>query len=141
MNQYPVLVYGTLRPGGSNYSYFLDGATMLETNVRIDGFTMLAGSGYPYLIEGDRTVTATLVYILPEDYVDVMRRLDFLEGFKSEGSNSNHYDRKLVTFDNDGVPTQAWVYVAAPNTARQALSMLPILESGDWIEHAMANRI
>lgn len=133
--QYPVLVYGTLRPGGGNYNYFLDGYTTSEENIRIDGFTMFGQSGYPYLALGNNTITATLVTIEPDVYDRIMRGLDSLEGYRGEGNAHNHYDRVLHTFTWKGVERKAWIYVAINDYSVRLAHSLPVIASGDWIKH------
>lgn len=129
------LVYGTLRPGDGNYNHFLAGDTIFEENVQLEGFTMYAGSGYPYLAYGNNTVTATFVTVSDEKYEDVLRRLDMLEGFTSFDSNTNHYDRKLHTFILNGEEKQAWIYLASSWVHNDIRDTFPVLQSGDWIKH------
>jgi gamma-glutamylcyclotransferase (GGCT)/AIG2-like uncharacterized protein YtfP len=139
--KYPFLVYGTLRPSGTNYEPFLGGSTESEKDVRIKGFNMYAGKGYPFLTSGSREVTATLVYVKPDEYDDVLGGLDYLEGYLDEGHPNNHYDRVKHTFpDDDGNKVTAWLYVASPHTQSYVEHSLPVLEEGDWIEHAKKER-
>lgn len=135
---HPVLVYGTLRPSGSNYGRFLKGSTSKEQKIEIDGFTMYDGNGFPFLTKGDSKVTATLVHLDDETYRDVMDGLDFLEGFKDDNDPSNGYDRVLHTFEVDGKETQAWLYVASPSIAEYVKQELPVIDKGDWLEHDAA---
>lgn len=135
MTQYPALVYGTLRPGCSNYKYFLDGETISEEIVTIDGFTMRGRTGYPYVVQGSKTITATLVHVHPYVYDEVMQDLDYLEGFHGDGSPDNHYDRILHTFTVNGEEVTAWIYVASKGYGRYMAYDLPVIESGDWVEH------
>jgi gamma-glutamylcyclotransferase (GGCT)/AIG2-like uncharacterized protein YtfP len=133
--QYPVLVYGTLRPGCGNYNAFLAGNTVLEQDVAIDGFDMYTNGGFPYLVDGDSTVTATLVYLDSENYDETMQGLDFLEGFHGEGSYMNHYDRRLLKFTVDGLDRQAWIYIASEHTGARVRETLPLIEHGDWLRY------
>lgn len=134
-NTLPVLVYGTLRPGCSNYPSFLEGRTVDEQNVRIDGFTMHSRGGFPYLVRGEGTVTATLVSIPQGRYTEVMRGLDMLEGFHGDNDPHNHYDRVVHTVTlPDGTEVDAFIYVAAPRVADEVRKNLPVIESGDWVQ-------
>lgn len=130
----PALVYGTLRPGQHNYATFLEGTTTKETTVRVNGFRMYGGSGFPYVTEGEATdsIVAELVYIDPEVYDLVLHRLDFLEGYRGEDT-SNHYDRITATVEVDGEMVEAWIYVAG-DYAKGQLHQLPVVEHGDWIQ-------
>lgn len=138
--QFPVLVYGTLRPTGSNYNYFLRGQTTYEQNVRLDGFAMFSAGGFPYLTRGDQRITATLVVINPEDYVATLRSLDFLEGFRGEGNYMNHYDRVLHTFEHDGESITAWIYVISDGN-EEYVKGLPPVASGDWLVEVWENEL
>lgn len=137
--EYPVLVYGTLRPGCGNYRNFLEGRTVHEETVSVEGFAMHGRSGFPYLLLGERTIVGTLVYIAPDLYKRTLKGLDSLEGFYGVGQRMNHYDRKLVTFDFNDVTRKAWVYVANHALSRDIQNQLPVIESGDWLLHT--NRI
>lgn len=133
--QHPVLVYGTLRPGGWNYRVFLQGHTETENDIRVTGFNMYGGmkEGFPYVTRGEGTITGTLIHITPEDYDEVMKGLDFLEGYRGEGKR-NHYERKLVTVqDENGEDVQAWIYVVEGATAALVASTLERTLNGDWI--------
>ena len=135
MNNLPVLVYGTLRPGGSNYGGFLQGLTTAEQNVQLEGFIMYGESGCPFLDRGDRVVTATLVHLEENHYQETLAHLDLLEGYRGPGDDENSYERILHTFTLDGVKTQAWVYVMSDSLKVYVLGSTPVLESGDWIAH------
>jgi len=139
--EFPVLVYGTLRPTGGNYEYFLDGSTYSEETVTLSGFTMYGNSGCPFLALGDRTITATLVYIDSYRYATVMKQLDSLESFRGEGDPSNGYERILHTFKHDGREVQAWIYVASERILPNIIRTTPVLESGDWIAHVNEERV
>jgi gamma-glutamylcyclotransferase (GGCT)/AIG2-like uncharacterized protein YtfP len=135
MKQYPVLVYGTLRPTGGNYENFLIGATTAEFTVRLDGFTMYDNGMFPYLDRGDSTITATLLFLDEEQYTDRMAVLDRLEGY-AEDRTRNHYDRILHTFNVGDLTVQAWMYLASPSTmARAHQGGIEVVESGDWIAY------
>ncbi len=130
----PALVYGTLRPGEHNYKTFLEGMTIKESTVIVNGFRMYSGGGFPYITpagENDNIV-AELVYIDPEAYDYVMHRLDFLEGYRGEDRH-NHYDRRIATVMVDGEAIDAWIYVAGAYV-RDDLTKLPEVEHGDWVK-------
>jgi gamma-glutamylcyclotransferase (GGCT)/AIG2-like uncharacterized protein YtfP len=134
----PVLVYGTLRPMGGNYEYFLGGRTVSEQDVVLDGFTMYGGGGCPFLAVGDRQIVATLVHLTEDEYVDTMKGLDFLEGYRGPGDPFNGYERILHTFTLDGEEIQAWIYVASDRILPSIIESTPVLEGGDWIAHVQA---
>lgn len=134
---HPVLVYGTLRPEGTNYNHFMEGNTVDEKNVELDGFTMYDGKGFPFLTKGEAgsKVVATLTYMNDKKYRRVMEDLDTLESFRDDGDPMNGYDRVLHTITVEGSEVNAWIYVASPSVAKYAERTLPVIESGDWIKH------
>jgi gamma-glutamylcyclotransferase (GGCT)/AIG2-like uncharacterized protein YtfP len=139
--QYPVLVYGTLRPGCGNYTYCLQGRTVFEQDVTLNGFVMHSNGGFPYLVDGEGSVTATLAYLNPDAamFADTMEGLDGLEGFYGEGNPMNHYDRRLIDFESDGLIGKAWIYIASER-AQERVKELPVIESGDWLEFQAEQR-
>lgn len=137
----PALVYGTLRPGQHNYTTFLEGMTTKETTVRVNGFRMYGGGGFPYITEADadESIVAELVYIDPEVYGRVLRGLDFLEGYRSD-EGPNHYDRITATVEINGETVEAWIYVAG-DYAKGGLDKLPVVEHGDWIKFDLEENV
>lgn len=134
MSNASVLVYGTLRPGQSNYYNFLEGRTERERTVTLKGYRMYAGMGFPYVIQTDtdETIVADLIDLQADSYDETVRGLDMLEGYRGPGLN-NHYDRVLVTVEDvDGTEVQAWIYVAHKSMHRQIAENLPVLAGGDW---------
>jgi gamma-glutamylcyclotransferase (GGCT)/AIG2-like uncharacterized protein YtfP len=130
--QYPVLTYGTLRPGNHNY-VLLDGYTTYEVDVDVEGFNMYVFSGYPYVIDGEDTIKATLNFVHADVYDDVMYDLDMLEGFLGEGNPFNHYDRILVDVDFADTTIKAWMYVARDAvTVARVKDQLRYWPFGDW---------
>ena len=134
--QYCTLVYGTLRPGGRNYDYFLKGLTVHEENIRLSGFTMYGGATFPYVTKGGNDeIVATMVHIDPDVYDSVLSRLDYLEGREDKNDPYNRYDRILHSFEINGVEYKGWIYVAANQYIGELARSLPVLEDGDWISH------
>lgn len=136
MSIYPVLVYGTLRPGGSNYGHFLAGRTTNERTIGLNGFRMLGGQGYPYVIKGDAEdkIVGTLCDIDPAKYDDVVEGLDFLEGYRGPDED-NHYDRVLIKFTlGNGEVVKAWTYLANRSMVGRIVKNLPVVEHGDWLK-------
>lgn len=130
----PVLTYGSLRPGCHNY-VILEGATLLETTVTVNGFDMYAASGYPYVMDGEGSVEATLNFIHPDFYAEVMEDLDTLEGYHAEGSLMNHYDRILVNVHAYDMDIEAYMYVARNPRVMKRVKTLEKVEDGNWLNH------
>jgi gamma-glutamylcyclotransferase (GGCT)/AIG2-like uncharacterized protein YtfP len=139
--QYPVLTYGTLRPGCGNYEWCLKGETIHEETVELEGLQMRGNSGFPYVLEVEGAkIVATLNYIAPDRYDSVLASMDSLEGYRADAHNHNHYDRILFDFESNGTKRQAYIYVARSRFAREMAEALPVIEDGDWIEHMRKDR-
>lgn len=133
----PFFVYGTLRPGESNYLKLLAHIDIENRSAQLEGAVLHDGPGYPYMFEADiGTVVGDLVYICsdPNDYTLNLQRLDELEGFdpKATEPSQNHYERKrVVVSDSDAQKVQAWAYFAGEQiTAKDHTK----IESGDWLK-------
>lgn len=144
----PVFVYGTLRPGQGNYNWSLKGNTTREVTATLDNSTMYSNGGFPYVLEnGDDSekVTGTLVFIEEDEYLDVMRSLDMLEGTRHNDDNSedgvaedtrNHYNRvKRVVATENGEQYVCWTYIPPRNSWNYIISQNKRVEGGDWVEH------
>lgn len=131
----PYLVYGTLRPGGSN-AHLIDrhGATY-GGSLTLDHYAMYdAPAGYPYVVPEEGAPPVVLDVVLPpaDARVQLALRadLDALEGFEV-GGGMNHYERVATAFPDpsgDG-PRWGWLYVAGPGALIDDLARI---DSGDW---------
>lgn len=133
MQQLPVFVYGTLRPGCANFSWTLDGNTTSITPATLDAAVMYRGPGFPYVAAGDGVVVGDLIDLVPGRYRDVLATLDRLEGYDPDRrGGSNHYDRVQRTVTTADGPRPAWVYMVASGPGREPI------RSGDWLAAAVA---
>lgn len=123
--QYPIFVYGTLRKGFHNYRTYLNNRTYKEIPATTRGKMYSLGS-FPAVVEGDKTIYGELMYIKPEEYINVLHDLDFLEGFYVV--EDSMYVRKLVDcFDMKGRKIKAWIYLWNRN-----IENFSEIISGDW---------
>jgi gamma-glutamylcyclotransferase (GGCT)/AIG2-like uncharacterized protein YtfP len=136
MINHPFFVYGTLRLGQGNYR-LLAGHAVGEFPAVLDGHA-LYGPGLPYVTagEGDSAVVGDLIFVDPGRYVEVLARLDCLEGYRP-GSRHSHYERearpvRYVCADGAEATTVAWVYLAGP-AARERLRAAEPIAGGDWL--------
>lgn len=146
----PVLVYGTLRKGEGNYYGCIVGYPHSIEIVRLPGFQMYGGWGFPYVIEDDNaSIVAELVTFEGDDetYQKFLRGLDTLEGYygiNTDGTypSMNHYDRILTTveFEDGREPVEAYIYVANRSMYKRVMEDLPAVEGGDWIEFSRRPR-
>lgn len=130
MDQRPLFVYGTLRPGQGNHG-LLAGRTVQEEPARAPGVA-LYGWGLPYAVPfpGASTV-GTLVTITPDLYWDVLIDLDRLEGYRPDRPDRSHYLRRPRTvLTTAGATHTAWVYLAGPSFNPAGMRRIP---SGDWL--------
>ncbi|MFW2512647.1 gamma-glutamylcyclotransferase family protein [Demequina sp. SO4-13] len=131
----PYLVYGTLRPGGSNAHLIgRHGATHGGSST-LDGYAMYdALAGYPYVVPDVGARTVALDIVLPPADAAAARALradlDALEGFEG-AARLNHYERVAVPFAEPGTGRSrwGWLYVAGAGALIDGLARI---ESGDW---------
>lgn len=134
----PAFVYGTLRNGCGNYEWLLKGHTKAEMPAKLEGAIMFNLGGCPMIFpteEGETgTIVGELMYINDEEYPQVLRGLDNLEGYRpDQRKDYNNYNRERVTVTlEDGSKVVAWVYWGSRDGRNY-----PKIESGDWMD---ANR-
>jgi len=110
--QLPIFVYGTLKEGEHNFRLLegrLDGVETAE----LRGFEMYSVHGmFPAIMEGKGAVKGQLIYIHPELYHKVMRKVDRLEGYSENNPGASMYVRKQVfVINSEGNTEPAWVYI------------------------------
>jgi gamma-glutamylcyclotransferase (GGCT)/AIG2-like uncharacterized protein YtfP len=134
--RYPVFVYGTLRHGFGNYLRLLKGNTHYEESAITKGEIRPVGlhGGFPCLSDNDEMVVrGDLMFIREDVYEEVMRSLDWLEGYKSGFPESSMYVRELRDVATERGTVKAWVYIwnrEKPATDR--------IISGDWERYTIA---
>ncbi|WP_307791320.1 gamma-glutamylcyclotransferase family protein [Streptomyces actuosus] len=134
--QLPFFVYGTLRPGEPHHATLLSGRTRREEPGRLPGAVLYDGPGYPYAVEDPGgVVTGELVTAEPEDYGELLTKLDRLEEFRPGDPLRSLYERveRHVVRDADGTSVRAWVYLAAPTVAARLRARGRPIEGGDWL--------
>ena len=121
-----IFVYGTLKKGFSNHNRILEGYDIKITPAWTYG--MLYDLGYfPALTEGNNKVYGELIEF---DNLEILRRVDSLEGFRGENSNFNFYDRKEVQVYTNEKTIFAWVFFISANTLIDYDEK--IISSGVW---------
>ena len=125
-----LLVYGTLRPGGTNHP--LLGSTVSEDTVAVTGLALHAGPGFPYATPslGGRIV-ATLCTIsrptgLPRCVASTSSRATTLP----VRSSSHYLRRRWPVTTPAGATVQAWIYLAG---RRVNLAGYPRIPDGNWL--------
>ena len=121
----PFFVYGTLRPGESNYARYIGGSTQTEEPAILRPATLVTDGIYPYLIMApdlagpDDHVQGMLLTVQPERYLETLQRLDWLEDYKPF-SPLSLYERIRQLVQTEAGPVEAWMYVAGPWVLRNA---------------------
>lgn len=112
LEQLPVFVYGTLRPGEKNYRRYLAGRTISEVAATASGqLYFVADGGYPYVIQGEGSVVGKLVYLVPDRYEQTLQDLDALEEYvPGDEKNSVYLRRRALVRLPDGNERVAWIY-------------------------------
>ncbi|WP_305043258.1 gamma-glutamylcyclotransferase family protein [Geoalkalibacter sp.] len=112
MEQLPIFVYGTLRPGEKNYRAYLGGRTLAEIPASVRGeLYFVEDGGYPYLVDGAGRVEGELVILVPEDYAQTLEMLDALEEYDPNNEAASVYLRRQGRVRlTDGTETDAWTY-------------------------------
>lgn len=107
----PFFVYGTLLPAQPNFVLWEQAITRIVPATL--GHARLFDMGhYPMLVEElGATAFGAIITIRPEQYSDIMERLDFLEGYDPAHPDAGEYIRvKRIARLNTGLPQAIWVY-------------------------------
>lgn len=142
----PFLVYGTLRQGYGN-SVLLNGAIENIDLVSLKGIALYSEpESVPFCYpKEDGLLVAEMVTVNEEDYANVLRRVDSLEGFRLNDDNTpsqtNLYNRNRVEFEHEGETVAAWIYLATedPANSQDYWYMGPLVEHGDWHTNNIIN--
>jgi gamma-glutamylcyclotransferase (GGCT)/AIG2-like uncharacterized protein YtfP len=124
MTGHILFVYGTLLTGFGNWSYYL--APQEGTPNTLAGYTMYSLGGFPAIIETGNPDDVVRGEVFQVDS-QRLRKIDFLEGYREEGSNGNHYNRVEVELLGSGIRAFTYVY-AHP----ESLDSRPAVAEGDW---------
>lgn len=131
----PYLVYGTLRPGGSNSHLLLRHGAAHAGRLSLPGFLMHdSPAGYPYITPGPPDAMIVVDVVRPPAGASarrgLRRDLDALEDFVI-GGVANNYERVATAFDDPIEQRRCWgwLYVVG---AGALIDGLPAIASGDW---------
>ena len=130
MKKIDVFVYGTLKPGESNYLNYCAGKTIKETKAYTWGELYHLSLGYPAITEGDNKIEG---YLLTFADASILTSLDELEDYHQERSPElNEYYRQQVPVYNltDDFLGSAWSYLMGLEKIKQ-LRGIP-LNCGYW---------
>lgn len=121
----PLFVYGTLRPGGGLYPYYLADAATHVAQVAAPGglFLVSARGGYPVWVrEVEGEVRGDLFLVDPAAFADT-RRMEEGAGYRTVETEVRYLDEERAT--------AAWAFAYPAHYPRG-----PRIASGDWFDHA-----
>ena len=101
-----LFTYGTLKRGFQNHHRIFGGYDIKITPAWTYG--KLYDLGYfPALTEGNNKVYGELIEF---DNPAILKRVDYLEGYRGENSNYNFYERRDIQVFTDKNEVTAWAY-------------------------------
>jgi gamma-glutamylcyclotransferase (GGCT)/AIG2-like uncharacterized protein YtfP len=126
-----VFVYGTLKPGGTNFDCHCGNRVIASQRAYIYGdLYHFSSLGYPGAIHGTRQVHG---FVLSFDDATILSKLDDLEDYDPQRQSAeNDYTRELVTTHTlDKTPSgSAWAYFMNPHHIQQFGGIL--IRNGWW---------
>lgn len=105
-----VFVYGTLKPGESNYQRYCAGKVINVKRAIAFGQLYALPFGYPAMIPGSDRIAG---FVLSFSHEDILTYLDFLEGYipGQPGEENEYYRQQIITYNLDlTFLTLAWAY-------------------------------
>ena len=129
MNNF-IFVYGSLKVGFIN-SFEFDKDRILMIPAKIKG-KMYDIGGFPGVITGNSTIYGELH--LYKDIENVLERMDFIESFSLENSETSFYIRKLVNVRIYDYCIKAWCYFLNEELIFND-DFLKEIKSGKWNEN------
>ncbi len=115
-----IFVYGTLKPGESNFEQYCANRVIATQAAIAYGLLFDLHLGYPSMTEGDRPVYG---YLLSFTDTTMLKAMDELEDFDpSRPADRNEYNRvQIEIFDLRGRSLgNAWVYLMSLDLVKQA---------------------
>jgi gamma-glutamylcyclotransferase (GGCT)/AIG2-like uncharacterized protein YtfP len=110
-NLVKVFVYGTLKPGESNYQRYCAGLVVESQRAIALGQLFALPCGYPAMTLGDGLVQG---YLLSFNNIDILHHLDWLEDYDPKRpTTENEYNRQQIEIYNLEMVSLglAWVYL------------------------------
>ncbi len=129
LNTVNIFVYGTLKPGESNYQRYCAGKVLSAKRAIALGQLFALPIGYPAMTRGDSPVHG---YLLSFPDETVLRHLDWLEDYDPHRTEvENEYNRRQIkTYDQAWASLGlAWVYLMTPE---QVYSFGGVLLPDGW---------
>jgi gamma-glutamylcyclotransferase (GGCT)/AIG2-like uncharacterized protein YtfP len=134
LNPIKVFVYGTLKPGESNYARYCVGKVVEEKRAIAFGQLYHLSLGYPAITPGESKVQGFLL-TFADPYI--LRYLDELEDYEqNRRPEENEYNRQQIEiYDLEGRSLGlAWVYLMTSEQVQRLNGVL--IPSGWWNGYA-----
>lgn len=132
-----VFVYGTLKKGFANHDRIFTGCNIKIKPAWTYGKLYGLKWGFPAMLDlgeylvGPDSINKVYGELVEFDDQAILKKIDRLEGFRSNGSRSNFYMREIVTvYINDDQPLQAWIYLLTKNKVNEIGGT--IIPTGRW---------
>jgi gamma-glutamylcyclotransferase (GGCT)/AIG2-like uncharacterized protein YtfP len=132
MEQLPFFVYGTLIPDQPNYYLWKDSIINTKKGL-IKNYQLFDMGHYPMIIELEgNNVSGMLMYIKTEDYDQMARIIDNLEGYNPEKHGSSAYNREIRDIElENGELEKAWIYIGSEKYVKKENTV----KDGNWVNH------
>jgi len=122
-----VFVYGTLKKGFSNHNRILAGNDVKISPVWTYGELYDLGWGFPAMTKGSLKVYGDL---LEFNDLEILNRIDMLEGYRGIDSPYNFYTRKEIQVFKNKNSINSWVYLLEKDRILDDNGLL--ISSGKW---------
>ncbi|NLL30475.1 MAG: gamma-glutamylcyclotransferase [Clostridiales bacterium] len=131
-----IFTYGSLREGFFNYNSYLSGKVISTRIGKLKNADLyhMPYKGYPAILPGTGEVIGEVMEI--KDYENVMKAIDKMEGFISEGNPNNEYNKKLLEVEfEDGTKEKCYVYCYNKANDDRFEKEAILISGHDWKEY------
>jgi len=110
-----IFVYGTLKQGFGNHHRIFGGYDIKITPAFTKGKLYDLG-WYPAMTVGTDKVFGELIEF---DNLEILKKVDYLEGFRCVNHPHNYYERRMVDVFVDDDTVKAWIYFLSVEQVKQ----------------------
>lgn len=132
MENLPFFVYGTLLPNQPNYYLWKDSIADTKNGI-IRNYQLFDMGHYPMIVESEgNNVVGMLMYIKTEDYEEITKIIDNLEGYNPENHGNSAYNREIrdIKLEN-GELEKALIYIGSEDFVKKDNTV----KRGNWVKH------
>jgi gamma-glutamylcyclotransferase (GGCT)/AIG2-like uncharacterized protein YtfP len=125
-------VYGTLLPNQPNYYLWKDSIADTKNGI-IRNYQLFDMGHYPMIVESEgNNVVGMLMYIKTEDYEEITKIIDNLEGYNPENHGNSAYNREIrdIKLEN-GELEKALIYIGSEDFVKKDNTV----KRGNWVKH------